>query len=83
MPAWVAAGAASNTWAPDVVELDDGSFVMYYSAGAASDPTKHCVGAAKASSVLGPYEPIGSDALFCPISQGGAIDASGFNDNGQ
>ncbi|KAK3638140.1 hypothetical protein LTR22_017952 [Elasticomyces elasticus] len=82
LPAWVNA-ASSNTWAPDVVQLTDGSFVMYYAATTKSDTTKHCVGAATASSVTGPYTPVGSTALICPLAQGGAIDAAGFYDNGK
>lgn len=64
------------------VAQNDGSFVMYYSATTTSDTSKHCVGAATASSVTGPYTAVGSTALICPLSQGGAIDASGYNDNG-
>ncbi|KAK0776769.1 hypothetical protein LTR59_014100 [Friedmanniomyces endolithicus] len=82
MPAWVATGP-STTWAPDVMQVADGTFVMYYSALAAPSPTHHCIGAATASSVLGPYTPVGPEAMICPLDQGGAIDASGFIDNGQ
>ncbi|KAK4540973.1 hypothetical protein LTR36_008481 [Oleoguttula mirabilis] len=62
---------------------DDGSFVMYYSASTTSDTSKHCVGAATASTVTGPYTAVGSSALICPLSQGGAIDAAGYDDNGE
>ncbi|TKA81675.1 hypothetical protein B0A55_01343 [Friedmanniomyces simplex] len=82
MPAWVG-GGPSSTWAPDVVQVADGSYIMYYSATAAASLTHHCIGAATASSVLGPYTPVGSEAMFCPLDQGGAIDASGFIDDGQ
>jgi len=58
----------------------DGSFVMYYSATTTSDTSKHCVGAATSKTVTGPYNPVGSTALICPLSQGGAIDASGVVD---
>lgn len=60
---------------------DDGSFIMYYSATAAARPdgSKHCVGAATSPTILGPYTGL-ADALFCPLSKGGAIDASGFKD---
>ncbi|KAL1304488.1 hypothetical protein AAFC00_003478 [Neodothiora populina] len=78
LPAWIYQ-PSWNTWAPDVKQLDDGSFIMYYSASTAEDTSKHCVGVASASTVEGPYT--GQDkALICPISQGGAIDASGFRD---
>jgi len=61
---------------------DDGTFVMYYSATTASDTSKHCVGAAKATSITGPYTPTSNSALICNLAAGGAIDASGYNDNG-
>lgn len=70
-------------WAPDVQQLDDGTFILYYSASTKEDPSKHCVGAATASTARGPYTPVGSEPLFCPLSEGGAIDAAGYNDNGQ
>ncbi|KAK5702306.1 hypothetical protein LTR17_022420 [Elasticomyces elasticus] len=82
LPAWVAPGGGS-VWAPDVVQVADGSFVLYYSAAAAISGAHHFIGAATASNVLGPYIPVGSDAMFCPIDQGGAIDPSGFMDDGQ
>lgn len=31
---------------------------------------------------MGPYIPQ-ETPLFCPLSEGGAIDASGYNDDGQ
>ncbi|OJD30661.1 glycoside hydrolase family 43 protein [Diplodia corticola] len=77
-PSWVDM-ATVNTWAPDVVELDDGTFVMYFSATTMNDTTKHCVGAALSDTVEGPYTPINS-TLACPLDQGGAIDAAGFKD---
>ncbi|KAF2160678.1 glycoside hydrolase family 43 protein [Zasmidium cellare ATCC 36951] len=82
LPSWVVQ-SAPNTWAPDVNILDDGSFVLYYSASTTQDASKHCVGAATSKNVLGPYTPTGDDTLFCDLSVGGAIDAAGFNDNGQ
>lgn len=74
----------SAVWAPDVLQLPNGSFVMYYTAegyGPAGDSrTYHCVGAATSANVAGPYEPI-DNALACPIAQGGAIDPNGFVDS--
>jgi len=63
-----------NTWAPDVNQLDDGKFVMYYSATAMASPggAHHCVGAATSDTILGPYVPL-NDSLVCPLAQGGAI----------
>lgn len=82
LPAWVDQ-SAPNTWAPDVNQLSDGSFVMYFSASTTTDTTKHCVGAATSKTVTGPYTATASTALICPLSQGGAIDASGYDDNGK
>lgn len=74
----------SAVWAPDVLQLPNGTFVMYYTAegkGPAGDSrVYHCVGAATSDNVAGPYEPV-DNALACPISQGGAIDPSGFVDS--
>lgn len=58
----------------------DGSFIMYFSATTTADTSKHCVGAAKASSVTGPYTPTSDSALICPLAQGGAIDAATYKD---
>ncbi|KAK8154665.1 glycosyl hydrolase [Phyllosticta citrichinensis] len=77
-PAWVNA-SAPNTWAPDVNLMEDGTFVMYFSATTVYNSSLHCIGAATATSPQGPYtaEPT---TQACPLSQGGAIDSSGFKD---
>lgn len=74
--AW-ATGA--RVWAPDVVQLDDGSFVMYYADEIATNPAHHCVGVATSQTVTGPYTPVATP-FACPLSQGGAIDADGYQD---
>ncbi|MCJ1398074.1 hypothetical protein MMC11_001271 [Xylographa trunciseda] len=68
-----------NVWAPDVVQLSSGKFVLYYAATSAANTSSHCVGAATSDSVTGPYTPI-AKPIACPASQGGAIDAAGFAD---
>ena len=40
----------------------------------------HCTAAATASSVEGPYTPMGDEPWECSIEMGGAIDPSGFRD---
>ncbi|KAL9081353.1 MAG: hypothetical protein Q9157_000072 [Trypethelium eluteriae] len=80
LPSWVDQ-SSPNTWAPDVNQLDDGSFVMYYTASTANDSAMHCTAAATASSVAGPYEPMGDEPWECSKPMGGAIDPSGFRDN--
>lgn len=54
---------------------------MYYSAEAQSSSAHHCVGVAVTDGPdpTGPYIPAGSP-FACPLTQGGAIDASGFLD---
>ena len=71
-------GQVSQVWAPDVNALDDGSYIMYYSARI-SDGSAHCVGAATSQQPAGPFIPQ-LNPIACPVSIGGAIDASGFQD---
>ena len=55
---------------------------MYYSASLAAKPKLHCVGVATASNVIGPYV-AQDEPIICPTDQGGAIDAAGYETNGQ
>ncbi|KAH7885587.1 glycoside hydrolase family 43 protein [Phlebopus sp. FC_14] len=73
--AWATTG---GTWAPDVIDRDDGTFVMYYAALSPSENT-HCVGAATSTNPIGPYTPQ-SQPLACQTTGGGAIDPAGFQD---
>ncbi|ETN45909.1 uncharacterized protein HMPREF1541_00090 [Cyphellophora europaea CBS 101466] len=66
-------------WAPSVVEVSPTSFILYYSALAASHPRRHCIGAATSTSALGPYTPL-SHPLVCNFTAGGAIDPQFFHD---
>ncbi len=66
-------------WAPDVIQLADGSFVLYFSATSGKDNNKHCIGAATSQSVSGPFVPSDNE-LACPLRDGGAIDPAGFVD---
>jgi hypothetical protein len=68
-----------DIWAPDVQNLANHSWVMYYSAPATKDKTKHCVGAATSTDVSGPYTPR-NEYIACDLTAGGAIDPSGFYD---
>lgn len=54
-------------------------FVLYYSAEAKADHSKHCIGSAVADDVMGPYV-ADSEPIACPLKQGGAIDPAGFTD---
>lgn len=75
--AWAKTG---YTWAPDVSELADGTFVLYYTARDIASG-RQCIGAAKADNPAGPFVPVGDQALICTPDQGGSIDASGFIDS--
>ncbi|KAF2094946.1 Arabinanase/levansucrase/invertase [Rhizodiscina lignyota] len=80
LPSWIDHNAPI-TWAPDVNVLDDGSYLMYFSAATtkAVGGGLHCIGAATSKTVKGPYSPLNT-TIACPIDQGGAIDAAGFKD---
>ncbi|KAG6863462.1 hypothetical protein C0993_011374 [Termitomyces sp. T159_Od127] len=65
-------------WAPMVLSIANDSFVLYYSATSAQDPTAHCVGVATSSNVRGPYTPL-ADPFACHLDQGGTIDAAGHH----
>ncbi|KAG6874913.1 hypothetical protein C0993_011625 [Termitomyces sp. T159_Od127] len=65
-------------WAPMVSQIANDSFVLYYAATSAQDPTAHCVGVATSSNVKGPYTPL-ADPFACHLDQGGAIDAAGHH----
>ncbi|KAG6836551.1 hypothetical protein H0H93_006858 [Arthromyces matolae] len=75
--AWVYK-ANPAVWAPMVIQIADGSFVLYYAATSAADSTAHCVGVATSSTVKGPYTPL-SDAFACHLDLGGAIDPAGHH----
>ena len=76
LPSWVIPG---KTWAPEVTELEDGSFVMYPTA-TNFEPTFQCIAVATADAPEGPFEIVGDEMLICPEDEGGAIDASTFLD---
>ncbi|KAG9518576.1 putative endo-arabinase, partial [Aureobasidium melanogenum] len=78
LPSWVDA-SKNHVWAPDINHLDDGRFLLYFSAPTYYENAPHCIGTATSDTIDGPYVP--SDESFaCPADQGGAIDASGFRD---
>ncbi|EXJ80384.1 hypothetical protein A1O1_08528 [Capronia coronata CBS 617.96] len=81
LPQVAAWETGTRVWAPDVIQLDDGSFVLYYTDALASTPRFHCVGAATSRNVMGPYAPL-DHPIACPdiLTKGGAIDPDGFQD---
>lgn len=94
-PSW-ATGA--GMWAPDLERIGDNQWVLYFAAPVAGlDANQRCIGAATASSPLGPFTPVAGGPLVCPgladvptaddtvpgrpISTAGVIDPSGFKDS--
>lgn len=77
LPAWASAG---RTWAPDVSERADGSFVMYFTAEHTASG-RQCIGAATSAAATGPFVAVGSEPMICPLEDGGAIDAAAFVDD--
>ena len=94
LPSWIAptGGDSAGIWAPDVVQLPGGGWVMYVSArviGKTDQKPRHCIGAARADDIEGPYT-IADHALFCAANDvnngpngayaGSSIDANAFID---
>jgi beta-xylosidase len=79
LPSWAALGG-SSVWAPDVIQIGN-TYVLYYTARDQKS-NKQCVGVATATKPEGHYKDTSDKALVCPADQGGAIDASAFQDGG-
>jgi beta-xylosidase len=65
-----------KTWAPEVLALDGGRYVLYYTANGGGQ----CVGRAVADSPGGPFVDRWREPLVCQRDEGGSIDASPFRD---
>ncbi|KAF2861827.1 glycoside hydrolase family 43 protein [Piedraia hortae CBS 480.64] len=79
LPDWIDK-TSPRLWAPDVNQLPNGKFIMYYTAAMASKPTLHCVSYAISDHVEGPYSSGPAQPWVCPTDKGGAIDPSGYLD---
>lgn len=77
-PSWAVQGGGWM-WAPDVSQLDDGTFLMYFATQSIS-PGRHCIGAATSASPRGPFVSHASAPLFCQYNEGGSIDPASFID---
>ncbi|GAB4057554.1 family 43 glycosylhydrolase [Catellatospora paridis] len=75
--AWASGGL---TWAPEVSRRADGRYLLYYTARS-SAVGRQCIGAALATSPIGPFTPVGTQPLVCNGGEGGDIDASSFVDS--
>jgi len=77
LPAWADTG---RTWAPDVTQLPDGRFALYFTAQESSSG-RQCIGVAVSAAPTGPFVSDAPAPLICPLDEGGAIDASSFIDD--
>ncbi|GAA2365429.1 hypothetical protein Cme02nite_31540 [Catellatospora methionotrophica] len=75
--AWASGGL---TWAPEVFRRADGRYVLYYTARSRT-VGRQCIGAALATSPIGPFTAVGTQPLVCNGGEGGDIDASSFVDS--
>lgn len=66
-----------RTWAPDVYPNPDGTYTLTYTAWHKASG-RQCIGVATATSPLGPFQPVGTTPLICPLDIGGAIDPNTF-----
>jgi GH43 family beta-xylosidase len=83
LPGWVSFDPSSNTddvWSPDVSRLDDGDYILYYTAHDANG--LQCIGAATATTSAGPFVPVGTQPLICNSGDHGDIDPTAYTENG-
>ncbi|MQA24667.1 MAG: family 43 glycosylhydrolase [Micromonosporaceae bacterium] len=73
---WVTPG---HTWAPEVAQIADDRYVVYYTARSTTTNLQ-CVGAAVADNPRGPFVDESDTPLICEADEGGSIDASPFRD---
>lgn len=78
LPKW--ADPTPRVWAPDVVRLDDGSFVMYYTVAYRAKPDLHCLSYATAKNINDRFVDNSQQPWICPTDIGGAIDIAGYTD---
>lgn len=81
LPAWVAKDGVGhgNVWAPEVAARSDGSYILYFTARAATQNVQ-CIGVALADSPKGPFRPVGSKPLVCRPEDIDSIDPKAFTD---
>lgn len=68
-----------DVWAPDIRMVDNGTYVMYYTAALANNTAVHCLGIATADKIEGPWQ-VDDEPWQCDEDLGGTIDSSGFED---
>jgi hypothetical protein len=72
LPSWT---KPDSVWAPSVYQRSDNTYVMYYTTELVS-AGRQCVSVATSSNPGGPFVDTSSAPFVCPLSLGGAIDAS-------
>lgn len=72
---------AGHTWAPDVIRVDSGDYVLYYTARC-REHDRQAIGVATARTPLGPFVDESVSPLLCQAAEGGSIDAGAFRDAG-
>ncbi|MEV6913224.1 glycoside hydrolase family 43 protein [Amycolatopsis sp. NPDC051071] len=77
VPKW--AKTDGGFWAPDVTQLPDSTYLLYFSAATVSSG-RMCIGTASAAKAEGPYTPVGDAPLVCVPGDGGDIDPQTFVD---
>lgn len=75
-PRWV----TSDIWAPTVVRLADGKYVLYF-AGRDINGGHECIGDAVGSSPAGPFTTTVAKPVICQQALGGDIDPDVFRDS--
>ncbi len=68
-----------NTWAPEVIEGPDGTYLLYYTARSTAT-NRQCIGVAVADRPGGPFRDDAAEPLICQADEGGSIDASPYTD---
>ncbi|MBG0717931.1 family 43 glycosylhydrolase [Microbacterium sp. 2C] len=78
LPGWASPG---RTWAPEVVAASEpgSGYVMYVTAQDTASG-RQCIGVATAATIDDDFVPASDEPLVCPVEEGGAIDASTFDD---
>ncbi len=72
LPSWT---KPDSVWAPSVYQRSDNTYVMYYTTELVS-AGRQCVSVATSNNPGGPFVDTSSAPFVCPLSLGGAIDAS-------
>lgn len=80
LPKWSRTDDKMRVWDPDVVKLDDGTWVMYVATGI-GEGSKHCLAVATSRNIRGPYKVVpkyDKEPWICPEKSNGAFGISGF-----